>query len=62
MRKIIAVLIFVAAFSCIGMKVAVSEVERTGFVQTEEPWFWNMDISWVDSVMNQMTLDEKIAQ
>ncbi|MBO7571501.1 MAG: serine hydrolase [Bacteroidales bacterium] len=62
MRKIIAVLIFVAAFSCIGMKVTISEVERTGFELTDEPWFWNVDISWVDSVMTQMTLDEKIAQ
>ena len=62
MRKIVAVLIFLAAFSCIGMKVAISEVEKTNFVPTEEPWFWNMDISWVDSVMSKMTLDEKIAQ
>lgn len=62
MRKIIATLIFVAAFSCIGMTVAISEVERTDFVPTEEPWFWNVDISWVDSVMSKMTLDEKIAQ
>lgn len=62
MRKIIAVLIFVAAFSCIGMTVAVSEVERTNYKPTDEPWFWNKDISWVDSVMKTMTLDEKIAQ
>ena len=62
MRKIVAILIFIAAFSCIGMKVAMSEVEKTGFVPTEEPWFWNMDISWVDSTLQKMTLDEKIAQ
>ena len=62
MRKIAIALIFIAAFSCIGMKVAISEMERTDLVRTEEPWFWNMDISWVDSVMGQMTLDEKIAQ
>ncbi|MBO7133346.1 MAG: serine hydrolase [Bacteroidales bacterium] len=62
MRKIIAVLIFISAFSCIGMTVAISEVEKTNFVPTDEPWFWNVDISWVDSVMNQMTLDQKIAQ
>ena len=62
MRKIVAILIFIAAFSCIGMTVAMSEVERTDFVPTEEPWFWNMDISWVDSTLQKMTLDEKIAQ
>ncbi|MBO7651573.1 MAG: glycoside hydrolase, partial [Bacteroidales bacterium] len=62
MRKIVAILIFLAAFSCIGMTVAISEVERSDYVPTEEPWFWNMDISWVDSVMSKMTLDEKIAQ
>jgi len=62
MRKIVAGLIFIAAFSSIGMKVAISEVEKTDFVPSEEPWFWNMDISWVDSTLQNMTLDEKIAQ
>ena len=62
MKRIAIVLIFIAAFSCIGMKIAISEVEKTDFVPTNEPWFWNMDISWVDSTLQKMTLDEKIAQ
>lgn len=62
MNKIFAILLLTACLGVIGMPVAVSEVEHDNFERTEEPWFWNMDISWADSTLKSMTLDEKIAQ
>lgn len=62
MNKIFAILLLTASLGVIGVPVAVSEVEHDNFERTAEPWFWNLDISWADSTLKSMTLEEKIAQ
>lgn len=62
MKKIFSVLLLTICLGVIGMPVAISEVERWDYKKTEDPWFWNMDISWADSTLKTLTLDEKIAQ